>query len=744
MKKIEEFSQYIHWILLAAILIFSAFLNFWNVWNQGFSNEYYAAAVKSILVNPGIMFFNSFDPGGFITIDKPPVGIWVQTVSALIFGYSGWSLVLPQALAGVGSVFLVYLIVSRPFGKPAGLISAFALSITPIFVAISRNGTQDGIMIFILLLALFAVLKATRERSLPYLLLSMVLVGIGFNIKMIQAFIIVPALLILYLYGAKDITLKNRAIHLILAIGLLLIVSFSWAIAVDAVPANERPYIGGSGDNSVIGLIINYNGIHRLENGMDMGGRNGSQVGPGFHPGMGGIPENISGRDNRFPFDNRTAINGTGGPPGGGMNDTGTPGLFRLFGGGLGGQLSWLLPFALIGLLAWLRRPLKSMFCKTHEKGIIDEKALVLIGMFLWLLPGLIYFSFTTGFWHPYYLATIAPPIAALVGIGAFVMYQAYQRTDDIKGWLIVLAILVTGLVEVQMLLYTAEWSGILTPIVLVVTVLSTVILAGLKISNKRKCWKYSRIVAIIGIAILFVSPLVWAFTPLLYGDGGTIPGAGPGGSQRGGNFGGTPPGNSFGTGPLNYGLDYSQGYAGTAAIPGGLGPGRMNLSSSSKLKNFLISHRAGEKWILAVTSAMGESSSLIIETGYPVMALGGFSGTDRVLSTDNLAQLIKDGKVKYFLVPSQNESGGASPGGGMFSGNTEIFSWVANQCTKVPSTEWRDNATSMANILANTNGQGDYNRTSILNNPPGMMQGPGGMGGDNNLYDCSCVRNQT
>ncbi len=162
MKKIEEFSQYIHWILLAAILIFSAFLNFWNVWNQGFSNEYYAAAVKSILVNPGIMFFNSFDPGGFITIDKPPVGIWVQTVSALIFGYSGWSLVLPQALAGVGSVFLVYLIVSRPFGKPAGLISAFALSITPIFVAISRNGTQDGIMIFILLLAFFAVLKATR------------------------------------------------------------------------------------------------------------------------------------------------------------------------------------------------------------------------------------------------------------------------------------------------------------------------------------------------------------------------------------------------------------------------------------------------------------------------------------------------------------------------------------------------------------------------------------------------------
>ena len=152
-------------ILLGAILLLSAFLNFWNIWNQGISNAYYAAAVRSMLENPGIAFFNSFDAAGFITIDKPPVGLWVQAVSAAIFGFSGWALVLPQALAGVGSVALVYTMVSRAFGKPAGLVSAFALAVTPIFVAVSRNGTMDGILIFVLLLALWTAFKAAREQS---------------------------------------------------------------------------------------------------------------------------------------------------------------------------------------------------------------------------------------------------------------------------------------------------------------------------------------------------------------------------------------------------------------------------------------------------------------------------------------------------------------------------------------------------------------------------------------------------
>ena len=247
---------------------------------------------RSMLENPGAAFFNSFDAAGFVTIDKPPVGLWVQCVSAILFGFSGWALILPQALAGVGSVALVYAIVSRPFGKPAGLVSAFALAVTPIFVAVSRNGTMDGLLIFVLLLAVWAGLKAAREQSLPLLLISAFLIGIGFNIKMIQAFIVVPAVFVIYLLGMRDSPRKKQVLHLGLALLVLAATSLSWAVAVDLIPASERPYIGGSGDNTVLGLIVNYNGLHRLENGMTTG-----SGGPGGVPSGTGVSSRWSGRD---------------------------------------------------------------------------------------------------------------------------------------------------------------------------------------------------------------------------------------------------------------------------------------------------------------------------------------------------------------------------------------------------------------------------------------------------------------
>src|SRR5208283_1275297 len=142
-------------VFLAGILLLSAFLNLWNLWNSGFSNTFYAAAVKSTLINPAAGLFNSFDPAGFVTVDKPPVGLWVQAAFAAVLGFKGWVLILPQALAGIGSVALVYFIVARPFGKPAGLVAALALAVTPILVAVSRNGTMDTQLIFVLLLAVW-------------------------------------------------------------------------------------------------------------------------------------------------------------------------------------------------------------------------------------------------------------------------------------------------------------------------------------------------------------------------------------------------------------------------------------------------------------------------------------------------------------------------------------------------------------------------------------------------------------
>jgi 4-amino-4-deoxy-L-arabinose transferase-like glycosyltransferase len=747
MTDTSRLKQYRYEIALFAILILSAVLNFWNVWNQGISNSYYAAAVKSMLANPAVLFFNSFDAAGFITVDKPPVGLWVQAASAALFGFSGWSLVLPQALAGVGSVALIYLIVSRTFGKPAGLVSALALAVTPIFVAVSRNGTMDGILIFVLLLAIWVALKAARESSLPCLILTVILIGIGFNIKMIQAFIVVPAVLAIYLLGAREILLKRRICHLLLAVVVLLVVSLSWAVVVDSIPADQRPYIGGSGDNTVLDLIVNYNGIHRLENGM--GGSAGPlstnedslSGGPGstsFVPGDSQNP--AAGRaldrnsaDLSLPPGIGQDATMAGGPPeseiggmpggsgapagnapgsgtgrGGGMGEEiGSPGITRLFGEGLAGQISWLLPFTLIGLLALWRRPAVLSLKGLEDAGLFSERGLTVMALGLWLLPGLAYFSFTTGF-HTYYLATIAPPLAGLAGIGAVAMYGAY-RGGGMKGWILPTAILVTGLVQMIFLLYTADWSGPLTIIVGCGAVILAIVLLYLKARHIEGTGTLPKIVAVGAIALLFIAPFVWACTPLMYGSG-NLPTAGPRQSGQGSDMGGS---------STNGGMN---------SMPGGISEG-----STSGLSTYLLSHTTNETWIVAEPSSMS-AAGLIIETGKPVMALGGFGGSDQVLSTESLADLVSAGKIRYFYLPEEQGGRGSN------SGTSAIASWVADHCTAIPSSEWGSSSTGFSDSrVAHLSGTATATSSGMQRGGAGLSGTPSqGTGTQNSLYDCA------
>jgi 4-amino-4-deoxy-L-arabinose transferase-like glycosyltransferase len=731
MTLIISLNKYRAEILLAGILFLSFILNVWNIWNQGITNEYYAAAVKSMLENPGLLFFNSFDPAGFVTIDKPPVGLWIQVAFAELLGFSGWVLVLPQALAGVGSVALAYLIVSRPFGKPAGLISALALAVTPIFVAISRNETMDGLLIFILLLALFIALKAARDQSLPWLLISVGLIGVGFNIKMIQAFIIVPAVFFIYLMGTRSLSLKARALHLILAVLVLIIISFSWAAAMDVVPPDQRPYIGGSGDNTVFGLIINYNGIHRLESGVS-----GQGAGPGSAPPMKGmipsqpggpsriqIPENQtfglnldpSALSRRGPLDQGASpfmVNspsaGSGSLPfpgrnSGGMMDNGTPGIFRLFSEGLAGQISWLIPFALLGLIALWRRPATLSVKGFGDVGLFSERGMAVAAFCVWLLPGLLYFSFTTGFWHSYYLATIAPPIASLTGIGAVSMYKGY-RGGGRAGWILVAAVLITGLVQIWILLYQAEWSGVLIPVLAFGIILAALALALLKMRPGVGNNTVPIVVAVIAIGLLFIAPFIWACTPMVYGNGNFLPVAGP---RMMNGSGGVPQGNN---------------------LPG-------QVSSNPQLADYLISHTTTETWLVAVPSSH-EAASLILETGKPVMALGGFSGSDSILSIGNLTSLIHAGKVRYFFIPS------TSSGVGGMNGNTDLFTWVNRHCAAVPSSYYGStgsNTTSGVQSLSGYDAQDNrpsIARSGIFSGAPGNIAGPSSA--RSILYDCA------
>ena len=674
--------KYKYEILLAGILLVSAFLNLWNIWSQGFTNTFYAAAVKSTLVNPAAGFFNSFDPAGFVTVDKPPVGLWVQAAFAAVLGFQGWVLVLPQALAGIGSVALVYVIVSRPFGKPAGLVAALALAVTPILVAVSRNGTMDSQLIFVLLLAVWAVLKAAQERSLPWLLVSAVLVGIAFNIKMIQAFVVVPAILIVYFLGTTDFSWKKRALHLGLAVIVLLAVSLSWAVAVDLVPASERPYIGGSGDNTVLGLIINYNGLERLgleDRGTALaGGGAGEQragdlrqdelqaaagsrdAGTGPYAGAGRYAGTGEYRE-------AAAVRGDAAAPaaGGMANGEGAPGITRFLGPELAGQFSWLLPFALIGLLAWVRRPAAFTLKGFEESGLVSERGLVLTAMLLWLVPGLVFFSFSTAFGHTYYIATITPPLAALVGIGAFGLYREYLSGGS-TGWLLPGAVLVTGLLQALFLSYNAAWSGPLLPLVILGTLACTGLLVYLKLRDSTGSLTQNRRKYLAGIALglLFVAPFVWACTPFLYGSNGGV--AGP---PEAGRLTGVTGAAGFLPGADRAG--YGQNTTARERLVG---------AGDTRLADYLLQNTTNNTWILAVPSSQS-AAGLIIETGKPVMAIGGFSGSDRILSLASLEALIQEGKVRYFLTSGEGDSG---LGGGTAGGNGALFSWVTTHCTPV------------------------------------------------------------
>ena len=257
---------------IGVILILSVVLNFANLGIEGYANTYYSAGVKSMMMNLKNFFFVSSDPSGFVTIDKPPIGFWLQTISAKIFGFSGWSVILPQALAGVISVWIIYYLVKRSFGSLAGLVAALCLAVTPIFVAASRNNTIDNLLVLSLLLAFWAISIAAEKGKLKYLILSLVLVGIGFNIKMVEAYMIAPAIFITY-FLSSALPYKTKIKHLIIGSVALFVVSVSWAVIVDLVPANDRPFIGSSTDNSVLELIIGHNGLERV----GIGGKNANR-----------------------------------------------------------------------------------------------------------------------------------------------------------------------------------------------------------------------------------------------------------------------------------------------------------------------------------------------------------------------------------------------------------------------------------------------------------------------------------
>jgi 4-amino-4-deoxy-L-arabinose transferase-like glycosyltransferase len=673
-----------HRLALVAILLLAVFLHFFRLGQEGYSNLYYAAAVKSMLTGWDDFFFASFDSAGFVTVDKPPLGLWVQTASAALFGFNGFSLLLPQALAGVLSVLLLYHLVKRTFGPTAGLIAALVLAVTPISVAANRNNTQDSLLVFLLLLAAWAVFRAAETGCLRWLLACAVLVGLGFNVKMLQAYLVLPAFYLLYLLGSP-VRWWKRPIHLALATVVLCVVSFAWVVAVDLTPTEERPFVGSSSNNTVTELIVGHNGLSRLL----PGGKNwlarlgvtddepaGSPQPPGAFPpptnGQPGTPPDggpSSGTRRAMPPNGQPGqapthplhapqsdaprspdggpgdgmqrvmpLDGQPGQPpaqggkgGGRSSETGESGLFRLFNRQLAGQISWLLPLAGLGFLAaaWQTRP-RLPLSRRHQNLTLWA---------VWLLPMLVFFSVANLF-HRYYLEMLAPAIAALVGAGVVAMWEDYKN-DALRGWLLPLALLVGAAVEALILVEFPDWSLWLTPIVLGLCFLAGVMLAVARpvLCADRRVWMGA--VAAAGVLALLIPLLVWASIPVLYGGHTGLPYAGPDllAEQR---------------------RDWSA----------------QDSLGVDRLAEYLQANR-GDATYLAATMRATTASPLILATGEPVMAMGGFSGGDRILTVDDLREMVADGEVRFFLVESQGNRQG------------DLTRWVTQQCEAVPHGLW-------------------------------------------------------
>ena len=363
--------------LLFAVLALGAFLRFYRLGESGIGNTYYAAAVKSMLLSWKNFFFVASEPGGSLAVDKPPLGFWVQAISAYFLGLTGFALALPNAIAGVLSIFVIYKLVRCPFGPWIGLVAALALAVTPVAVSTERNNTIDGLLVFVLLLAAWAFLQSVYTAQLRWLLLGAFIVGLGFNVKMLQAFLPLPAFYALYFFGAQH-SWSKKILHLAAATAMLVIVSLSWAVAVDLTPASERPYVDSTNTNTVMELITGHNGLERQGFGRESG-----QLVP-----LNGIQR---------------------GDPDGSV-DFGKAGTLRLFTAPLVGEASWLLPFVLGGLLLLVVVLWKQPFGDAH------------IAFILWagrLLPEMFFFTYSTGLLHVYYLIMLGLPLAALTAMTA-------------------------------------------------------------------------------------------------------------------------------------------------------------------------------------------------------------------------------------------------------------------------------------------------------------------------------------
>jgi 4-amino-4-deoxy-L-arabinose transferase-like glycosyltransferase len=603
-------------LALLCLLAFSAVLYLWDLGREGMANAFYSAAVMSGSQSWKAFFFGSFDAASFVTVDKPPVALWVMELSARLFGFSSWSMLVPQALAGVAAAGLMFITVRRHAGAVAGLIAALVLALTPVAALMFRYNQPDGILTLLLVASAYTTLRAVESGRIRWLVATGVLLGFAFNTKMLQAFLVLPAFALVYLVAAPPRI--GRRILGLLGAGIALLVSAGWwPVVVMLIPAAGRPYIDGSTNNSIWNLIFGYNGLGRI-----------------FSSSGGG---------------------------GGGFGFGGAAGLGRLFNAENGGQVSWLLPLAGLALVVGLALRWRAVRTDLGRAGYLLWGG--------WALVTVAVFSFMTGIFHPYYSVALAPAVGALVGMGLVDLWRL--RHSSLTRWLLPAGFAVTGVWAFVLLGRTPDFQSWLRYAVLVVSLLSALVLL-IPLSRRLAV---AAITA--GLVAVLAGPAAYTFDTVLTTQSGATTSAGPAVSQAGGF---QPPAGGGNFQPPDGAPAFAQPPAGSAGVPSGgtFGNRGQQVSASPALVKYLLANRGQATWIAAVEGSMN-AGSLELTSGQPVMAMGGFLGSDPTPTLSQFQSLVAQGKVRYLLVQSDGGAiGGRAIGGGSSGGTVaQVVSWA-------------------------------------------------------------------
>ncbi|WP_427133961.1 glycosyltransferase family 39 protein [Pseudarthrobacter sp. S9] len=603
-----------HWVRPSAALLLAlaAGLYLWNLEATGYANSFYAAAIQAGTKDWTALLFGSLDAGNAITVDKPPAALWIPALAGRIFGFSALSMLIPQALMGVAAVGLLYLTVKRVSGPAAGLLAGVALALTPVAALMFRFNNPDAMLTLCLVLAAYLTTRAIEKAGWEWLAAAGAVIGLAFLTKMLQGFLIVPGLALAYLWAAPA-TLGRRLLHLLAAAAGIAVVAGSYIAVFQLTPASARPYMAGSENNSFLELTFGYNGLGRITGsggGMPGGGAGGV--------GAGGVG----------------AGGGAGMPGGGNVGFGGAAGITRMFGASFGGEVSWLLPAALILLAAGL------WFTRREARTSKTRAALLLWGGWLAVTAGI--FSFMSGTVHPYYAVALAPAIAALVGIGSVELWRG--RAHWPARSVLAATVLASSVWAAVLLGRDPAWLPGLRVIVVALGLLAATALLLRADTFPGLPGRFRR-AATAGVVILSllaggVGSAAWTLATAAQPHAGSIPTSGPTASAMGGG----------------------------RAI-GGVGGGMGGESTSAELTALLKS--SGAKWS-AIVSGATQAASLELATGTSVIALGGWNGGDPYPTLAQFQAMVDRGEIGYFI------SGGMGGMGGGRGGNSEVATWVA------------------------------------------------------------------